>query len=204
MDQCDWYIYPHFVEFQTVNVGWIHTNPIGFGHVEKDKRHHCFFVDCTLWWFISPQWNLFLGPWWQLKDFWNITPTYLGVLGNPIWLDSYFSHGLVKPPRFYFWPFIGVIYTLCRFKVNALVVSQNRDGICDGKDDGQFDGQFDDSIVTEVKMVTEGLTVDATESMTAQRVFDGKFDGGGDDRQSLRQMSRQRHRHPQIRLISPK
>ena len=53
-------------------------------------------------------------------------------------------------------------------------------------------------------MVTEGLTVDATESMTAQRVFDGKFDGGGDDRQSLRQMSRQRHRHPQIRLISPK
>ena len=61
-------------------------------------------------------------------------------------------------------------YLLSRFKVNALVVSQNRDGICDGKDDGQFDGQFDDSIVTEVKMVTEGLTVDATESMTAQRV----------------------------------
>lgn len=83
MDQCDWYIYPHFVEFQTVNVGWIHTNPIGFRHVEKDKRHHCFFVDCTLWWFISPQWSV-VGTQRFLKN----NPDLLGGIGesNLTWL----------------------------------------------------------------------------------------------------------------------
>ena len=80
--------------------------------------------DC--WWFRNPHlgcikpsirilWPLqWRGEW----TFWSsnstqrflkiFTPTYLGVLGNPIWLDSYFAHGLVNktPPRFYFWPFL--------------------------------------------------------------------------------------------------